>query len=708
VGREHPIVRFIAITIIIIYVGTALISASEPDEDNSELIKEKFLSLLQRIMVLLKNQNYEQIRDSNPWDDAWTYNESITISHMMVEGNLTNFPVLISGISDGVANNASGDGGDIIFVSYDNSTQFNHEIEYYNATTGELIAWVNVTQISAVEDTVIYLYCGNDQCENQQNVSGTWDSDYVGVFHTNQPEGSLVDSAGTQNAQNFEHPAYRQSGQIGFCVELSGYQPGSGTHDGDYFVMSHPAYVFHNDDVTIEAWVNIDQNMFYDDTIVFLGKLSNTNPGPRITLRKVKRNEHNGKLMMQCGQSNVVSNKAFSNENGTDIIGKWIYAAGVVNYSGDELSLFINGDKQVITDSVDDYQFPAGTSVAAMGFDGTGDGITDNWNYLDGSLDEIRISRTARSPEWIMTSFHSMYSPNTFTNFGNAFSLMIFTEGVGEVLKTPDQIAYTNGTVVYLEAIGDPGWSFSHWSGDLSGSTNPDTITMDSDKIVTAHFTEIYYSLGVDVVGSGGVVLDPDGGSYTYGLVVELNASGDEGWYFDHWEGDLSGNTNPEYLTIDDDFSVTAVFSLIPDSIPPVISNVVATPQSITYPNGMYENRSMDGYYYCNQIYSSVGMYSFFIWACDVQGNSNFTSDNIFMITSLNNPPNQPTNEGPINNSDYESVYGRYLTVTASDPDGDNVNVSFYWENGVLIGSALAVSNNSLASIYLPDYIDPG
>lgn len=33
------------------------------------------------------------------------------------------------------------------------------------------------------------------------------------------------------------------------------------------------------------------------------------------------------------------------------------------------------------------------------------------------------------------------------------------------------------------------GWSFSHWSGDYSGSDNPVAITMDADKIITAHFT---------------------------------------------------------------------------------------------------------------------------------------------------------------------------------------------------------------------------
>jgi hypothetical protein len=41
---------------------------------------------------------------------------------------------------------------------------------------------------------------------------------------------------------------------------------------------------------------------------------------------------------------------------------------------------------------------------------------------------------------------------------------------------------------VQLTAVPDSFAEFSGWSGDLSGSDNPATITMDSDKNVTATF----------------------------------------------------------------------------------------------------------------------------------------------------------------------------------------------------------------------------
>jgi hypothetical protein len=43
---------------------------------------------------------------------------------------------------------------------------------------------------------------------------------------------------------------------------------------------------------------------------------------------------------------------------------------------------------------------------------------------------------------------------------------------------------------VTLTADADPGWTFSSWSGDLSGSTNPEQLTITGDMSVTANFVE--------------------------------------------------------------------------------------------------------------------------------------------------------------------------------------------------------------------------
>jgi hypothetical protein len=60
--------------------------------------------------------------------------------------------------------------------------------------------------------------------------------------------------------------------------------------------------------------------------------------------------------------------------------------------------------------------------------------------------------------------------------------------GGGSITKAPSYLSYNPGTLVELTAVPDSGWAFQQWSGDLTGSANPDTLLMDGDKSVTAHF----------------------------------------------------------------------------------------------------------------------------------------------------------------------------------------------------------------------------
>jgi len=143
------------------------------------------------------------------------------------------------------------------------------------------------------------------------------------------------------------------------------------------------------------------------------------------------------------------------------------------------------------------------------------------------------------------------------------YTLTVNIVGNGSVTKNPDQATYTSGDVVQLTAVPDTGWSFDGWSGDLTGTTSPDSITMDGNKTVTATFAPIPYTLTVDIIGNGSVTKNPDQATYTYGDVVQLTAVPDTGWSFEGWSDDLTGTTNPDSITMDGNKTVTATFALI-------------------------------------------------------------------------------------------------------------------------------------------------
>ena len=82
--------------------------------------------------------------DENWWNTDFIYRKLITINFILVDGTLRNFPILVHiDFDTNLSSHAQEDGDDICFISYeDNSTKFNHEIEYYSS--GNLWAWVNL------------------------------------------------------------------------------------------------------------------------------------------------------------------------------------------------------------------------------------------------------------------------------------------------------------------------------------------------------------------------------------------------------------------------------------------------------------------------------------------------------------------------------------------------------------------------------------
>lgn len=70
------------------------------------------------------------------------------------------------------------------------------------------------------------------------------------------------------------------------------------------------------------------------------------------------------------------------------------------------------------------------------------------------------------------------------------YTLDTNTTGMGSVSLSPSGGIYQEGSVVNVTAIATVGHIFTGWSGDLSGSANPQSLSIDSDKSVTASFVE--------------------------------------------------------------------------------------------------------------------------------------------------------------------------------------------------------------------------
>lgn len=67
------------------------------------------------------------------------------------------------------------------------------------------------------------------------------------------------------------------------------------------------------------------------------------------------------------------------------------------------------------------------------------------------------------------------------------------------------QTMYAPGTELEITAVPDPGYDFVAWEGDLSGSANPATITVDGDYTINATFSQQLFAVDV-TAGPGGNV----------------------------------------------------------------------------------------------------------------------------------------------------------------------------------------------------------
>ena len=85
---------------------------------------------------------------------------------------------------------------------------------------------------------------------------------------------------------------------------------------------------------------------------------------------------------------------------------------------------------------------------------------------------------------------------------------VIVTAGIGGTVNGGGSYQ-TNATAI-LTATADSGYVFSHWTGGAVGSVNPLSLSVDSDKDVTAHFIPISAASAFEDAGRNGILANPN------------------------------------------------------------------------------------------------------------------------------------------------------------------------------------------------------
>jgi hypothetical protein len=333
-----------------------------------------------------------------PEDIVYSFEKSktITIDHLKVAGDLYDFPVLIDIWDADLHTEVQSDGDDIGFMI--GHETLDHEIVLFDrtgdGTRAHLIAWVRVPFLSSSKNTDIVMLYGNRYVGNQETVEGVWDDDYVGVWHLDEdPVGTNFDSTSYGNDGTGEPPGNEPgfaAGRIDMSAEFYGatLRRVEVPHDNSLALPGS---------VTIEVWVRTNNTDGTSDTI--LAKWDQIGD----------RNYWLGKLDAATLSFFVDDTQQVSTSYSLINDGEWHHVTGVADATGQTLYIFVDGIMQNSASYTGSTQ--TGPSVLHIGNNPGSIGLDQEWGGL---IDETRLSKIARSAEWLSTSFRNQKNPLTF------------------------------------------------------------------------------------------------------------------------------------------------------------------------------------------------------------------------------------------------------------------------------------------------------
>jgi hypothetical protein len=452
--------------------------------------------------------DYEANATDGWYNDSWDLRKKITASlDTVISSDLTDFPYLVSVTDSDLTQAAESDGSDIVFTASDGTTELDYEMEKFDQSTGEIIAWVKIPTVFGSVNTDIYMYYKGTSTSS----SSPWDDNYNLVWHLNQDSDGTVDdiadSSGNENhgtsggtgkqAHQNSRETSQVAGQIGFGQKFAGANIRNTSDNegkGDYIWINEVGS-WPTGDATIELWVgditaSPGTGVNWNDQFSYCIDSSNNS---------AKENHWNlwrtKKVKMKVRADYFVSShKSVEGDNSASYT-NWNHLVAVynLNQNGQGASkLYINGEQAASSSrSASETYSIIGGGAAVLGGDIDGNNCNIVNNGYNGKMDEFRISNTLRSADWVAASYCNQSGSNECQTMGS---------------EEPRPLTVTITT---------------------SNGTCGDTISSSAGSSVTFSYTTTFststsdFTIG-DITVSGGTVsnFDGSGTTYTFDVVV--------------------------------------------------------------------------------------------------------------------------------------------------------------------------------------------
>ncbi len=282
------------------------------------------------------------------------------------------------------------------------SSALTYEMEFYDGTNGIWIGWV---LISSLADAVtIYLGYGDAALNTDGSSTSTWPSQYKSVYHLSNGSSLSVNDS-TSNALNgTNHSSGATTGKIDGGASFNG--------SSQYIDLGDPSSVdFGTGDYCLQAWV-------YDTNVGTTGQILS------------KDGDVGGRqfeFSIGAAGSGQVRSVIFGDDtnyaiyDSPSIVSANTWTKLDIVRSGNSagaLHCYKNGSSQTFS-FVSNADFPKTMQATSTNLN-IGRRVYSGFEgYFPGNLDEIRISNTAPSANWITTEYNNQSAPNTFWTMGS-------------------------------------------------------------------------------------------------------------------------------------------------------------------------------------------------------------------------------------------------------------------------------------------------
>jgi hypothetical protein len=318
---------------------------------------------------------------------AWLYRQRISVNSSSIDATLTDFPVMvkIADKTNPVFSKALSTGYDILFTNADGTSKISHEVEFINTTNGTLFAWVRVPSVSNTVNTDIYMYYGCSLATTQETKTGVWDSNFALVSHLSETSGNHKDSTSNANNATFTNVSTQGS--------TVGMADGADNMSGNATYVKYSTTGISTASGTVSLWVKTFTSAGLSGYTYFFSQQYAAN-------NRYAMAQYNGVYRINY------KNSAFTSTSFTIPLNEWHFY--VITWEGNSCVAWADGNPVgVVTATV------AGNISSEVYIGKYAAGLQQ---YLTGEVDEFRVSKTTRPPEWIRAEYRNQLSTSGFYN----------------------------------------------------------------------------------------------------------------------------------------------------------------------------------------------------------------------------------------------------------------------------------------------------